>query len=418
MKPPAKDERDLPGRSPDGEFGKIGSVRSRHQSETTQERVDDAPGRGGDATGPPTVLLLDGRRAALDAAAARLSDDGYRVRTATCSEAAFDMFLDERPDILVIDQAMLGAGGEHLLRCAQVLDDRVALVVQCDGADALQRRQVVRDLGLHAAYDRDDDADRVLEVMQSAAASVRRIDGARATQELRGLILTKFCHELRTALHVIRGYTEILGNAPEAAASDEIVQRLDMATDTALGLAQDYLTLARLDAPGVVVRREPVDIEALFADLCAVGRRKVGARSVRFTATVPFAGACIDTDGEKLRAILTQLLANAAKFTLSGEVRLSVRLELDRTEFVVADTGSGIRADDLPKVFTPFSRRRDGAASNLPGQGVGLAIAARLSVLLGASLVGDSGTTNGTVFVLSLPATVGRRDEPAQPTLH
>jgi len=425
MKPPLKDSEEMQVRSPNDRFGRVAPT---HAAVAAAEGGDtvDAPAPSlragdvvcGDAATPATVLLVDGRRAAGDDTVALLSGDGYRVRTATSSEAAFDLFLDERPDILVVDQAIVGAGGQNLLRCARVLDERVAVIVQCDGLDALQRRRLVRDLGLHGAYNRDDDTDRVLELLQSAAASVRRIDGARAAQELRGLILTKFCHELRTALHVIRGYTEILGNEPVAAAAEEIVTRLDTATDTALGLAQDYLSLARLDAPGVVVRREPVDIDVLFAELCAASGRQIGGRSVQFTATVPFAGACVDTDGEKLRAILAQLLANAAKFTLSGEIRLSLRLELDRTEFVVSDTGSGIRTDELPSVFTPFGQRRDDTGSSLPGQGVGLAIAARLSTLLGASLAASSGTQTGAVFTLSFPLTVSRCDDWVAATLH
>jgi signal transduction histidine kinase len=422
MKCPTKGGEETQGRLPSDRIGRVEPMRAA--VETAKGRDAVAPSElpddevCGEAATPATVLLVAGRRAALDDTAAFLSADGYRVRAAASSEAAFDLFLDERPDILVVELAIVDAGGQNLLRCVRVLDERVAVIVQCDGLDMTQRRRLVRELALHGTYNRNDDTGRILELLESAVASVRRIDGARAAQELRGLILTKFCHELRTALHVIRGYTEILGNESVASAADEIVARLDTATDTALGLAQDYLNLARLDAPGVAVRREAVDIDALFAELCAAGGRQVGGRSVQFTATVPFAGACIDTDGEKLRAILAQLLANAAKFTLSGEIRLRLRLELDRTEFVVSDTGSGIRADELPSVFTPFRQWRDDAASSLPGQGVGLAIAARLSTLLGASLAASSRTQTGAVFTLSFPLTVSRRDDRVAATIH
>jgi signal transduction histidine kinase len=371
----------------------------------------------GAAAGLPSILLVDDRPAAADHLAAFLTDAGYCVYTARSREATFDLFLRERPGILLVDHATMQANGEDLMRCARLVDGRVAIILQCGALDSEQRRCLIRDLQLHGIHHREDDFARLLELLESATASIRRIDDARATQELRGLILTKLCHELRSTLHVIRGYTDMLRSMP-AADSAESLAPLGMAADTALRLAQDYLELARLDAPGVALCREAVNIDALLADLGALGRRQVDGRPVRLVTKVPFSGAVICTDGEKLRAILLQLVSNATKFTLSGEIRLAVHLQANRTHFVVADTGPGIERSELPNIFRPFRQLRDAAAATLPGQGVGLAIALRLSEILGASLSVASEENVGAVFTLSLPVGLSYRDDGSAPTLH
>ena len=113
-----------------------------------------------------------------------------------------------------------------------------------------------------------------------------------------------------------------------------------------------------------------------------------------------------------------QLLANATKFTLSGEIRLAVRLEPERTHFVVADSGPGIDPGELQGVFRPFRQLRDDTATSLPGQGVGLAIALRLSALVGASLTVNSEQNAGAIFTLSLPVGLSYRNDASGPTLH
>jgi signal transduction histidine kinase len=247
---------------------------------------------------------------------------------------------------------------------------------------------------------------------------MRRVKGARAEQELRGVILAKLCHELRTFLHIIRGYTEILGSDPTDSSVGGILERLEIASDTALGVAQEYLDLACLDLPGVTVRREPVNVDLLLDDLRNLGERKIDGRPLRLHTHISLRGAYICTDGEKLHAILAQLLAATIASNVSGEIQLTVRPEPAHTDFVLADTGPGITAADLPSTPGGFSRSQDEAITTVPRQGLGLAIARRLSALIGASLTAHVVAGAGATFILSLPWAVTQRDETCERILH
>lgn len=366
-----------------------------------------------------SVLLVGGPPDRVAADTTRLQDEGHRVLTTSDSAAALDLFVRERVDILVVAQSVIETAGAEFLQCVRRLDNAAPVILRADGLSAEHSLHLLRALDLHGIC---DDAEtgkgRLLELVESASNGIRRVQNARAAHELRALILAKFCHELRNALHVIRGYSEILQADPGATSVENVVGRLEAASGAALGLAQDYLDLARLDAPGVIVRQEPVDIDALFEDLRALSRRHIGKRPVRFATDIPFPGAFVCTDREKVRAILAQLLTNAIKFTSSGEVRLTVRSDAGRTDFVLSDAGPGISPEALPEVLNPLYQFRNDPAATTPGQGVGLAIALRLSALIGASLAGRSDAHGGAVFTLSLPVTMSCRTDVPEPTLH
>lgn len=364
------------------------------------------------------VLLVDDRPTALDALAPVLARSGRRTLTAASGGAALDLFIREPADLLIVNQTIVEMDGGELLRRVRALDGDVPIIMQGGVLDAQQRRSMMRDLDLHGIHNRDGHVDRLLELVESALAGRRRVASARAAQEVRDLMLAKFCHDLRSCLHVIRGYTEMLRDDPAMAPVETILAPLGVASDTALGLAQDYLDLARLDAPGVIVRRELVDVDALLADLRVLGGRQIGDRPLRLTTRVPFAGGYLYTDGEKLRAILAQLLANAVKFCPSGEIRLTVRLQPGRTDFVLADTGPGFNEADVPGAFSPFCQLTAETVASTPGQGVGLAIALRLSALIGASLMVNPGKQSGAMFTVRLPGTISLRHEVFKPTLH
>jgi signal transduction histidine kinase len=364
-----------------------------------------------------TVLVVDGRRPALTGIVGLLGDGGCRVLTATNSAGVFDWLDREHVDLVLIDQDVFVTNGGELLRRVRAQDGELAIITRRGACDLQERRRLTRELDLHMIHEADGDPARVLELVDWALLGLRRGARTRAAQDLRAFIVAKLCHELLTALHVIRGYTEILRSEPVITATEEILARLEAASDTALDLAHDYLNLARLDSPGVPLRRERVDIDALLEELQAFVGRQIGEQPLRFTAHVPVSGAWIYTDGEKLRAILLQLIANAVKFSPMGEIRLAVRLGRQRTEFVLTDTGPGIREDELARVFSPFRQLGAGALSSTPGQGVGLAIALRLSVLIGASLTVASADPSGAVFTLSVPKASDWAPE-VQPILH
>jgi signal transduction histidine kinase len=243
----------------------------------------------------------------------------------------------------------------------------------------------------------------------------------RAEEDVRGLIIAKLCHNLRSPLHVIQGYVEVLRSDPSLSPRelDDVLVRLTEATEKATGLVHDYLDLARLEAPGLPVRREQVDMDQLVAELRSLAWQQIGDKPVRLTTSMPLTGAFLYGDSQKLRVILSQLLANAIKFTPQGDIDLMIRSEADRTDFILADRGPGISEQDLPLLLTPFRQRTDDSLATMPGQGIGLAIVQRLSALIGASVSVRRRDGGGAIFVLSVPGPlVVEQSESAGHTLH
>ena len=102
-------------------------------------------------------------------------------------------------------------------------------------------------------------------------------------------------------------------------------------------------------------------------------------------------------------AVLAQLLENAVKFSRAGTIELDVNDGPDAAQFVVRDVGPGIGAEALPALFDPFRQHPEMQETSTPGQGLGLAIARRLTDLLGGSLSVGRGEQGGAVFTLSIP---------------
>jgi signal transduction histidine kinase len=235
--------------------------------------------------------------------------------------------------------------------------------------------------------------------------------------------LAVMTHELRTPLNVIVGFTDMLRMGipvaipPEALAH---VERIARASEHLLGLVEQLLTSARLEAGREGVCVEPTDLAALASDLALLVEPLAAAKGLRFIVDVPGGEMRLATDPGKLRQILYNLLANAVKFTDRGEVALRVRHapgpESDRVECEVRDTGIGIAPEHLGAVFDPFWQAEAGAPTGAPsradrsaprrgGSGLGLSISRDLARLLGGELQVRSTLGEGTTFTLALPTT-------------
>src|SRR5262249_27215584 len=150
------------------------------------------------------------------------------------------------------------------------------------------------------------------------------------------------------------------------------------------------------------LRQELVNVDGLVEDVRSGAVRQIGDRAVRFTTVVPFSGCFIRTDEEKLRAVLSELVVHAIRRTTSGEVVFAVDFAPDRTDFILRDDRRRPHSTSS-LVMPPFGLRTQEWMDALPGDGIGLAIALRLSALLGASLTPGRGEDGGSKFTMSVP---------------
>lgn len=218
--------------------------------------------------------------------------------------------------------------------------------------------------------------------------------------------LAVMSHELRTPLNAIGGYTQLLElgiHGPITEAQRSALARIRNSETHLLGLIEDVLNFAKIEAGRVTFDLEPVTVDMLVDGLPSLVEPQMRTKGLRFENVEP-PGATLVTDVEKARQILLNLLSNAVKFTPSGGmIRLDFGLRPGWVEICVTDTGIGIAPDKVDAVFEPFVQVRS-YSSGEGGTGLGLAISRDLARAMGGTLTVQSAPGQGSTFTLTLPA--------------
>jgi signal transduction histidine kinase len=224
----------------------------------------------------------------------------------------------------------------------------------------------------------------------------------RAASESKDRFWANVSHELRTPLTSIIGLARLLAE-PEGGLGQEQLYQVELirnATGGLLTLVNDLLDVAKAESGQLVIEPAEVSLPSLLATLRGLIKPMAAGKPVEVVVSADGAPATVLTDEAALTAILRNLLANAIKYTDSGEVRLTVRTDGNHIEIQVADTGTGIPEGQLERVFEEFYQV-PGARQG--GTGLGLPYARRLAGLLGGELTLTSEPGRGTTAVLTLP---------------
>ena len=168
------------------------------------------------------------------------------------------------------------------------------------------------------------------------------------------------------------------------------------------GLIEGLLDIAKIEAGRIRIERREVRLDDLLGSLVDMFRLQAAAKGIDFAFQRPDdLPAAVHTDETRVRQILINLLSNAVKFTRRGGVTLRLSRRGDVTDFEIADTGPGIQAADLERIFEPFERIERPAAP-VPGVGLGLTIARLLTEILGGEITVRSKPGEGSVFRVRL----------------
>ncbi|WP_248341434.1 sensor histidine kinase [Anaeromyxobacter paludicola] len=258
----------------------------------------------------------------------------------------------------------------------------------------------VRDLALHQS------AALATSMSQRELATARAAELERENA-LRSRFLAHVTHELRSPVNAIIGLAELARRASARGQPEAVDERLGLLLSSAAGLRAivgNVLDLSKLDAGRMDVVPEEVDLSALVTELAATARVLAGQKPVRVSVEAPPEPARVRSDPQKLRQIGLNLAGNAVKFTDRGEVALSLAREGEAWALRVRDTGIGIRAEDLPRLFLPFHQCEDARVRRHEGTGLGLAIARSMAELVGARLAVESVRGQGSTFTLTIPS--------------
>jgi signal transduction histidine kinase len=219
------------------------------------------------------------------------------------------------------------------------------------------------------------------------------------------LFLAVLSHDIRTPMTAILGSAELLSGQPTPDRASRHAALVRNAGGTVVRLIDDVLALSRSQAGGLSLAAAPVDLRALLRESVALFQPAAEARGVELAWEVAEdVPAWVLGDVTRLRQIVTNLLANATKFTDAGTVRAALGVwESGGVELCVSDTGPGIAPDSLDRVFLPFNQGGADITARHGGSGLGLAIVRSLAQAMGGAVSVESQLGVGTTFRCRLP---------------
>jgi signal transduction histidine kinase len=221
---------------------------------------------------------------------------------------------------------------------------------------------------------------------------------------LQGEFLSIVSHELRSPLHSVVGYTELVieDEASMAPRSMSNMQAIARSARRLLALINDILDFSKLRAGRMEARVARFDLVPLLRQVLDDARALARGRELSVELFTAPEALWLASDEGKVRQILTNLLSNAVKFTDLGSVSMSAEAGEKSVALLVSDTGIGISPEQQQLIFEPFRQAQSGSRA-VSGTGLGLAIVARLSALLGGTVSLESVAGQGSRFRVELP---------------
>lgn len=254
---------------------------------------------------------------------------------------------------------------------------------------------------------------------QNQLALAEAKQAAEAASEAKSRFLANTSHELRTPLTAILGLARLLDDGQLNSAQRDKLQKMEGAGRTLLAIINDILDLSRIEADRIELDRQPFAPQAMLRETIALLADSANSRglSLELRMADDFPAAIIG-DRMRVEQILINFLGNAIKFTERGNVVLTgevVSRQHDRVSlrFAVSDTGIGMAAAQLEKLFQPFVQGDSTTTRRYGGSGLGLAICQRLARLMGGAITVDSTPGQGSCFSLTVEFPV--TELPAEP---
>ncbi|RUT10633.1 hypothetical protein DSM107010_40860 [Chroococcidiopsis cubana SAG 39.79] len=239
---------------------------------------------------------------------------------------------------------------------------------------------------------------------------------AEAANLAKSEFLANMSHELRTPLNAILGFTQLMSRDRSLSAAQlENLDTINRSGEHLLTLINDVLSMAKIEAGRTILNENSFDLYELLDSLEEMLRLKAEAKGLQLIfERTPEVPQCVRADESKLRQVLINLLGNAIKFTQAGGAILRVRTKQDKQEvsqsppttctlhFEVEDTGPGIAASELERLFKPFVQTEAGRKSH-EGTGLGLTISQQFVRLMGGEIAVSTTLGHGTIFSFEIP---------------
>ncbi len=381
----------------------------------------------------PAILVVDDKPANLTALRSLLADLDARVVTAGSGDQALALMLEHDFALMLLDVDMPGMDGYEVAEMARSVEAtrEVPIIFVTAAYDDMQHRvrgyrsgavdyiekpipeEILRSK-VRVFLDLYNSRRRILELN----AEYRRAEeAAQAANRAKSAFLANMSHELRTPLNAITGYTQILLRSrrldPTSISQLQVIRR---ASDHLLEMISELLDLSKIESGHLSLEPGPMRLLPLLEDLCAMFRPRCDEKGLSYQCHFPEGlPEGLLGDHRRLRQMAINLLGNAVKFTHAGGIEFGVAYRDGQLHLWVQDSGPGIPAAELERIFAPFVQVPSSELTE--GTGLGLAITRRLARLMGGEVEVASELGRGSRFELVLPLARVRMPEPFQASL-
>ncbi|WP_129644396.1 response regulator [Peristeroidobacter agariperforans] len=339
---------------------------------------------------------------------------GVAIRTARLRSEREELLraTQAQAEELQTQQEELRVSNEELEQQSNMLRDSQARL-ETQQAE-LEQTNVQLEEHMQMLAHQNDDLDVARRELVAKAAELER------SNQFKSEFLANMSHELRTPLNSSLILAKLLAdNAPGNLTEEQVkfARNIYSAGNDLLELINDILDLSKIEARQIDLKRETIGLRSLLDNMNQMFRPMATQKRVELELTMaPDAPPELETDSQRLRQILRNLLSNALKFTVQGKVSLRIftRAGSGDIAFAVEDTGIGIPPDKQEIIFEPF-RQADGTTNRrFGGTGLGLSISRELAAMLGGQIELHSELGRGSTFTLVLPRSMPAQEEKAE----